>query len=183
MYSSGVRTSTAMIGHSRMTGCSALGAASLNAIEPAILKAISEESTGCILAVVDRGLGADRREAGERAGFHGFLDTGLDGSDELGADVATSNLVLELEGLAGLGVEGLEVHEHLCELAGTTGLLLVGVDLVEHGLADGLAVGDLRLADVALDLELPGGAYGRRRCRAGARPYLRSGSGRTLRRW
>ena len=35
-----------MIG-SRMTGF-ALGAASLNAIEPAILKAISEESTGCI---------------------------------------------------------------------------------------------------------------------------------------
>ncbi len=30
----------------------------------------------------------------------------------------------------------------------------MGVDLVEHGLADGLAVGDLRLADVALDLEL-----------------------------
>ena len=106
------------------------------------------------LAVVDRGLDADHREAGEHAGFHGFLDTGLNRSDELGADVATSNLVLELEGLAGLGVEGLEVHEHLCELAGTTGLLLVGVDLVEHGLADGLAVGNLRLADVALDLEL-----------------------------
>ena len=43
MYSSGVRTSTAMIGSSS-TG-SALRAASLSAIEPAILNAISEEST------------------------------------------------------------------------------------------------------------------------------------------
>ena len=42
-YSSGVRTSTAMSGSSR-TGL-ALRAASLNAIEPAILNAISEEST------------------------------------------------------------------------------------------------------------------------------------------
>ena len=45
MYSSGVRTSTAMSGSSS-TGC-ALRAASLNAIDPAILNAISEESTSC----------------------------------------------------------------------------------------------------------------------------------------
>ena len=37
------------------------------------------------LTVVDRGLDADHREAGEHAGFHGFLDTSLDGSDELRA--------------------------------------------------------------------------------------------------
>ena len=43
MYSSGVTTSTSMIGSSR-TGL-ALRAASLKAIEPAILNAISEEST------------------------------------------------------------------------------------------------------------------------------------------
>ena len=43
MYSSGVRTSTAMTG-SRRTG-EAFLAPSLNAMEPAILKAISEEST------------------------------------------------------------------------------------------------------------------------------------------
>ena len=46
MYSSGVRTSTAMIG-SRMTGW-AFGAASLKHMEPAILKAISEESTSWV---------------------------------------------------------------------------------------------------------------------------------------
>ena len=43
MKASGIRTSTFMIG-SRMTG-SALAKASLTAIEPAILKAISDEST------------------------------------------------------------------------------------------------------------------------------------------
>ena len=68
--------------------------------------------------------------------------------------MAAGDLVLELEGLALGSVERLEVHQDLCELAGTTGLLLVGVALVHDGLADGLAVGDLRLALVALDLEL-----------------------------
>ena len=43
MFSSGVTTSTAMTGSSR-TGL-ALRAASFTAMEPAILKAISEEST------------------------------------------------------------------------------------------------------------------------------------------
>ena len=43
---------------------------------------------------------------------------------------------------------------HLGELAGTTGLLLVRVVDALDGLADRLAVGDLRLADVGLDLEL-----------------------------
>ncbi len=43
MYSSGVTTSTAMIG-SRMAGF-AFRAPSLNAMDPAILKAISDEST------------------------------------------------------------------------------------------------------------------------------------------
>ena len=43
IYSSGVTTSTAMIG-SRIAGL-ALRAASLNAMEPATLNAISEEST------------------------------------------------------------------------------------------------------------------------------------------
>ena len=45
MYSSGVRTSTAMIG-SRMVGF-ALRTASLKPMEPAILNAISDESTSC----------------------------------------------------------------------------------------------------------------------------------------
>ena len=102
------------------------------------------------LAVGDGGLDAHDREAGENTGLHGLLDTGLDGADEFGGDVAAGDLVLELEGLALGGVERLEVHQDLCELARTTGLLLVGVALVHDGLADGLAVGDLRLALVAL---------------------------------
>ena len=47
MYSSGVTTSTAMMG-SRRTG-SAFFQASCRAIEPAILKAISDESTSWVL--------------------------------------------------------------------------------------------------------------------------------------
>ena len=43
---------------------------------------------------------------------------------------------------------------HLGELAGTTRLLLVRVAVVLDLALDGLAVGDLRLADVGLDVEL-----------------------------
>ena len=105
------------------------------------------------LAVSDGGLDAHDREAGENTGLHGLLDTGLDGADEFGGDVAAGDLILELEGLALGGVERLEVHQDLCELAGTTGLLLVRVFLVHDGLADRLAVCNLRVTDVALHLE------------------------------
>ena len=67
--------------------------------------------------------------------------------------MAAGDFVDELVGLAVLGVERLEVHQDLCELAGTTGLLLVRVFLVHDGLADRLAVCNLRVTDVALHLE------------------------------
>ena len=80
------------------------------------------------LAVSDGGLDAHDREAGENTGLHGLLDTGLDGADEFGGDVAAGDLILELEGLALGGVERLEVHQDLCELAGTT----MNVDFERH---------------------------------------------------
>jgi hypothetical protein len=51
-------------------------------------------------------------------------------------------------------VERLELDDDAGELARTTGLLLVRVLELLDGLLDGLAVGDLRLADVRLDLEV-----------------------------
>ncbi len=94
------------------------------------------------------------REAGENAGFHGFLHACIDGRNEFLGDVAAGNLVGELVGLALFGVQRFEVHQNLCELAGTTSLLLVRVFLVHDGLADRLAVCNLRVTDVALHLEL-----------------------------
>src|SRR5699024_17775 len=107
------------------------------------------------LAVQEDGLDPDDRVAGEDAVLHGVLDARVDAGDVLLRDAATGDLVLELVQLAALlGVERLEGDLHLRELAGATGLLLVGEVVLLDRLADGLAVGDLRLADVRLDLEL-----------------------------
>src|SRR5690606_7755053 len=102
-----------------------------------------------------RRLDAHDRVAGEDAVLHGVLDAGVDARDVLTRDAATGDGVLELVELALLrGVQRLEGDLDLRELAGTTGLLLVRVVVLLDRLADGLAVGDLRLADVRLDLEL-----------------------------
>jgi hypothetical protein len=56
--------------------------------------------------------------------------------------------------VAAAGFLGLQRDHDLGVLARTTGLLLVRVVDLLDGAAQGLAVGDLRLADVGLDLEL-----------------------------
>src|SRR5690606_2127822 len=91
--------------------------------------------------------------AGEDAELHGLLRTGVDRRDVLLRHAATGHLVDELvRGVAAL--DRLDRDDDAGELAGTTRLLLVGeLDLLDR-LADGLAVRDLRLADVGLDLEL-----------------------------
>ena len=76
MYSSGVRTSTAMSG-SRMTGF-ALRTASLKPIDPAILNAISDESTSCDGTVEEDRLDADHGVAGEHADVHRVLEALVD---------------------------------------------------------------------------------------------------------
>src|SRR5690606_33575564 len=103
--------------------------------------------------VLEGHLHADHRVAGEHAELGGLLGTRVDRRDELPRDTATGDLVLELVTVVTLA-ERLEVDDHARELAGTTGLLLVRVLDPLHLAADGLAVGDLRTADVRLDLEL-----------------------------
>src|SRR5690606_37843527 len=99
-------------------------------------------------------LDAHEREASEDAELHRRLDALVDRRDVLARDAATGDLVLELVDLAVRGVERLEGHLDLGVLARATRLLLVRVvDLLDLA-ADRLAVGDLRLADVRLDLEL-----------------------------
>src|SRR5699024_9390452 len=111
-----------------------------------------------VVGTVDEGrLDVDHRVAGQDAVLHGVLDARVHGGDVLLGHAAAGDLVVELVGLAlldGLLVQGLESDLHLRELTGTTGLLLVGVVELVDGALDGLAVGDLRLADIRLDLEL-----------------------------
>ena len=56
--------------------------------------------------------------------------------------------------VAGERARGLDADDDLGELARATGLLLVRVRHVVDGALDGLAVRDLRLADVRVDVEL-----------------------------
>src|SRR6478735_4322015 len=110
-----------------------------------------------VLAVGEGDLDVDHRVAGDDAELHGLLATGVDRGDVLARDATTGDLVHELVAAATVGVDArgrLDVDDDAGVLAGAAGLLLVGVlDLVD-GLADRLAVRDLRLADVGLDVDL-----------------------------
>src|SRR4051794_4611913 len=108
-----------------------------------------------VLAVQEQRLDPDHGIAGEDAVLHGVLHALVHRGDVLLRDATTGDLVLELVGrrVAAHG-QRLEGDLHLRELAGATGLLLVRVVVALDGLADRLAVGHLRLADVGLDVEL-----------------------------
>ena len=150
MYSSGVATSTDMIG-SRSAGL-ALRRASLKAIEPAILNAISEESTSWYLPSVRIARTSTvGYPASTPASSDCWMPASTDGMYSFG-HAAAGDLVDELVAAAGAG--GLEVDRDLGELALAAGLLLVGVGVLGHRLGDRLAVGHLRLADGGVDLEL-----------------------------
>ncbi len=99
--------------------------------------------------VVERDLEVQAGVAGERALVDGGLEALVHGGDVFLRHVAADDLGLEDE--TGAGFAGLDDVVDLRELAGTTGLLLVGVAVVDR-LGDGFAVGDLRRADVDLDL-------------------------------
>mmetsp|Transcript_13376 Transcript_13376/g.27623 ORF Transcript_13376/g.27623 Transcript_13376/m.27623 type:complete len:447 (+) Transcript_13376:96-1436(+) len=106
-------------------------------------------------AVGEGGLHAEDGETGDDSGAEDGLDALLDAGDVLLGDVAALDVGLELEVHGALLVEllGREGDLDARVLAGTSGLLLVGV--VDIGrLGDGLAVGDLGGADVGLDVEL-----------------------------
>ena len=85
------------------------------------------------------------------AAVHRFLHALLDGRDELLGDDAADDVVVEDVALAALA--RLDLHQHVPELATTARLLGVLVLAGDLG-RDRLAVRDLGLADVALDLEL-----------------------------
>ena len=102
-------------------------------------------------AVDQRRLDAEHREARQRTGGQNALDALLDARNVFLRNRTADDLGLEDEVLA-LGVR-LEDQLDAGELARTTGLLLVGV--VDLGRArDRLAIGNLRRADIRLDLEL-----------------------------
>ena len=102
-------------------------------------------------AVVQRDLDVDHRITGEHAREHRALDTGIDRRDILLGNAAADRGVDELVALAGL--IGLNVDLDMTVLALTAALAgILGV-LID-GLGDGLLIGDLRRADVRLDLEL-----------------------------
>ena len=102
------------------------------------------------------GLHAEDGVAGDDTLAEDGLDALLNTGDVLPGDGTALDVGLELEVHATLFVRevlGLELDLDASVLAGTTGLLLVGVvDL--GGLGDGLTVRDLGSADVGLDLEL-----------------------------
>ena len=100
-------------------------------------------------AVDQRHLEVDHREAGEHAGVARGLEALLDAGDELLRHRTADDLALEAVARTRRG--RLEHQLDAGELARTAGLLLVGV--VDLGLAaERLAIGDLRSADVGVDL-------------------------------
>src|SRR6478672_4131438 len=102
-------------------------------------------------AVDEADLDVEDREAREHAGIDDALHPLLHARDVFLRHIAADHLVLELEALSGL--VRLDHELDAGELAGAAGLLLVGV--VDLGFArHGLAISDLRRADIGLDLEL-----------------------------
>ena len=103
-------------------------------------------------AVDQRGAHVDQRVAGQDAVVHGLLDALVDRGDVLARDRAARDLVQEL--VAAAGARGLEVEHDVAVLAAAAGLAgELQVDLVDE-LRDRLAIRDLRLADVGVDVEL-----------------------------
>jgi hypothetical protein len=88
--------------------------------------------------------------AREEAALHRIADALLDGLDELARDRAARDLVLEDEPFAG---RRLDLQNGVAVLSPPAGLPLVALFAL-GGLRDGLALCDLRLADVGLDAEL-----------------------------
>src|SRR5690606_2891019 len=101
----------------------------------------------------ERRLDAHRREAGEHADLHRVLDARVDRPDVLTGYATTGDGVHELVGDIRGDLERLKRDLHLSELTRTTGLLLVRVVVLLDRLADGLAVRNLGLAHVGLDVE------------------------------
>src|SRR3954466_11590464 len=93
----------------------------------------------------------DDRKADQRPGFGSLAQSLLDRRNIFLGDVAALDLVDELEARSALSRGDADLD--FGELAGAARLLLVGVCEVDR-LREILAIGDLRRADIGLDLEL-----------------------------
>ena len=113
----------------------------------AISNASADEFDVVVLAVDQRVLEVDRREAGQHAGIGLHPDALLDRRDVFPRHRAADHLVLEHD--ARVALQRLEDDLHLGVLAGAAGLLLVGVGLGVR-LGDRLAIGHLRRADIRI---------------------------------
>ena len=100
------------------------------------------------------GLYSNNRVASQGSNKHGVLDSSIHGWDVFTRNTTSGDLVDEFVNLVALNLHWLELDLNLRELTRSTGLLLVGVVVSLNNLADGLAVGDLRLTNVCLNLEL-----------------------------
>ena len=119
--SSGTEISTAITGSS-ITG-SAFVYASRNASDPAILNAISDESTLWYEPSTSVDPDADHREARQLALEHRLLHALVDGAAEALRDHAADDLVAELVAL--VAGQRLDLDVAVAELAAAAGLLLV----------------------------------------------------------
>ena len=137
-----------MIGSSS-TG-SAFSYADLNAIEPAILNAISDESTVWYEPSTSRTRTPWTGAPASSPCCHRLLDALVDRGPEALRDDAADDLVDELVALVAL--ERLDHDVAVAELAAAAGLLLVAA-LRARLLADRLEVRDARLVQLDLDAE------------------------------
>ena len=137
-----------MIGSSSV-GC-AFSYADLNAIEPATLNAISDESTVWYEPSTSRTRTPWIGAPGELAGGHRLLDPLVDRRPEALRDHAADDLVDEL--VADVALERLDHDVAVAELAAAAGLLLVAALRARLGL-DRLDVRDARLVQLDLDAE------------------------------
>ena len=108
-----------------------------------------------VVGAVDQGcFHADHRVTSQNAKLHSVLNTSVDRRNVLARHATTGHLILKLVQFLAIQRQRLEGNLHLRELTGTTGLLLVGVVDLLNGLLNGLAVCNLRLTNVSLNLEL-----------------------------
>ena len=148
----------------------AIRAAFLNAMDPAILNAISLESTSWQEPAGEDRPHVDEGVAGDDTTFHRLLDPGVDRGDVLPRDVATLDLVDELVATTRAG--RLEVDDDVAVLAPAAGLADVALLDVLDRLGDRLAVRHLRLAHVG-DHVRTRASSGRPAPRGAARPCPR----------
>ncbi|CAB4572904.1 unannotated protein [freshwater metagenome] len=104
--------------------------------------------------IYENALDAHHRVAGENTDRHSGLESSIHRRNVFARNATTGDLVGEFVDLVRRNFHRLERDLHLCELTGSTRLLLVGVVVLFDLSANGLAVRNLWLANVCLNVEL-----------------------------